>query len=217
MCAIGRIHHRASTAFPAAGTSGGPTRPHTLSQLHSSIIFVIRAVKLGIMKVAYTRLNFAERGFIPRGRKSFWDRLSCCRFPRFMAESQFRAGTMSEFSISCRCEDGGRRQRGHYWTGSAHQLTRLRHRANPLGRRQRGRGTCPRRRVKPQGRRATVRASPPNPGSCSFSTPIPSHAAGRMNKHLNSPHRSDRNRANASSSDPRIVPAEAMTGTRQNA
>ncbi|NJC56056.1 hypothetical protein BKA07_001091 [Brevibacterium marinum] len=72
MCAIGRIHHLASTAFPAAGTSGGPTRPHTLSQLHSSIIFVIRAVKLSIMKVAYTRLNFAEREFIPVLEKKFF-------------------------------------------------------------------------------------------------------------------------------------------------
>lgn len=54
MCAIGRLRFLSRT-----------TRPHTLSQPDSSILFEVSAVKSNLIKVAYTRLNFGEVAFIP--------------------------------------------------------------------------------------------------------------------------------------------------------
>jgi hypothetical protein len=42
-----------------------------LSQLDSSIVFEVSAVKPNPFKLAYTRLNFAEAGFIPIGQNFF--------------------------------------------------------------------------------------------------------------------------------------------------
>lgn len=67
MCAIGRLRF--------------------LSQNHSTAHIEPTGLKyslrgsdrqVGLIKVAYTRLNFAEDGFIPAGEKFFSD--GCCRF-----------------------------------------------------------------------------------------------------------------------------------------
>ncbi len=94
MCAIGRLR--------------------LLSQNHSTAHIEPTGLKyslrgsdrqVGLIKVAYTRLNFAENGFIPAGEKFFSD--SCCRFSDFVSESQFRVGGVSVFPVSCRREDAG--------------------------------------------------------------------------------------------------------------
>lgn len=94
MCAIGRLR------FLSQNHSTAHIEPTGLK-------YSLRGFdrQVGLIKVAYTRLNFTEDGFIPAGEDFFSD--SRCRFSVFMSESQFHVGSVSEFSISCRSEDAG--------------------------------------------------------------------------------------------------------------